>query len=227
MAVVLGTKKETGTGVATESEYVTENVTEKILQVGKVRECLEDAENTPGAGRGTRNAHGNGTGTEITETDTANLVSFPFNLCNYWIYILFHPSECSIIGVCFIISSIVGFLSTSYHIELLCFEVYEDHNRRHCWKIPKCNRSLISQGCRLVSLIRHPLACLISDPNNVELLSWSPVITVSSSNSNSTTYSFCISANVTTFNPLDFIHAPASQLTVWRRSFLFINVSYY
>lgn len=76
VAAVLGTKKETGTGVVTESESVIENVTEKILLVGKVRECLEDAENTPGAGRGTRNARGNGKGTETTETDTANLVSF-------------------------------------------------------------------------------------------------------------------------------------------------------
>lgn len=64
----------------TERESVTGNVKEKILLVGKVRECLEDKENIPGVGRGTRNAHGNGKGTEITEiieTDTANLVSFP------------------------------------------------------------------------------------------------------------------------------------------------------
>ncbi|KAF1392799.1 hypothetical protein PFLUV_G00031800 [Perca fluviatilis] len=78
VAVVLETKKDAGTGVVTESESVTGNVKEKILLVGKVRECLEDKENIPGVGRGTRNAHGNGKGkgteiTEIIETDTANL----------------------------------------------------------------------------------------------------------------------------------------------------------
>lgn len=74
VAVVLGKTKETGTGGATESESEIENATEKILLVGK--ECLEDTDNVPGAGRETRNAPGNGKGTEITETDTANLVSF-------------------------------------------------------------------------------------------------------------------------------------------------------
>ncbi|TDH17008.1 hypothetical protein EPR50_G00004030 [Perca flavescens] len=76
VAVVLETKKDAGTGVVTESESVTGNVKEKILLVGKVRECLEDKENIPGVVRGTKNAHGNGKGTEITEiieTDTANL----------------------------------------------------------------------------------------------------------------------------------------------------------
>ncbi|KAA8595703.1 hypothetical protein FQN60_010994 [Etheostoma spectabile] len=76
VAVVLGTKKDAGTGVVTESESGTGNVKEKTILVGKVRECLEDKENIPGVGRGTKNAHGNGKGTEIseiTETDTANL----------------------------------------------------------------------------------------------------------------------------------------------------------
>ncbi len=108
----------------TESECVTENVTERILLVGKVRECLEDAENAPGAGRGTRNGHGNGKGTEITETDTANLVSFPFNLYIYLIYILFHPSYCL---ACVSLSvPLLGFL-VDHHIDLLCFEVHQDH----------------------------------------------------------------------------------------------------
>lgn len=59
----------------TESESVIESVTERILPAGKVQECLEDTENVPGSQRGTRSAHGSRTGTEITETATANLVS--------------------------------------------------------------------------------------------------------------------------------------------------------
>lgn len=76
VAVVLGKTKETGTGGATESESEIENATEKILLVGK--ECLEDTDNVPAAGRETRNAPGNGKGTEITETDTANLTDGVF-----------------------------------------------------------------------------------------------------------------------------------------------------
>lgn len=99
-AVVLGMKKEKetgtgteiGTGGATENESVIENATEKIPPVGKV----EDAKKTLRVGRGTRNAHENGKGTEITESiettesteiDTANLVSLPL------IYKLFHPPD--------------------------------------------------------------------------------------------------------------------------------------
>ena len=76
VAVVLGTKKETATGVVTRSESAIENGTEKILPAGKVQERLEDTENVPGVGRETRNARGNGKGTEITDTDTGDLVSF-------------------------------------------------------------------------------------------------------------------------------------------------------
>lgn len=93
-------EKETGTGIGTEigaggvteKESVIENATEKIPPVGKV----EDAKKAPRVGRGTRNAHENGKGTEITEsiettesteTDTANLVSLPL------IYKLFHPPD--------------------------------------------------------------------------------------------------------------------------------------
>lgn len=80
-------KTGTVTGVVTESESVIEIVTEKILLVGKVQEHLEDAENALGVGKGTRNVHGNGT--ENTETDTANLVSFPLN----YTLLLLHPSD--------------------------------------------------------------------------------------------------------------------------------------
>lgn len=77
VAVVLGTKKEIVTEVGTETESATENVTEKILLVGIAQDYREDTESVPGVERGIRNAHGNGNGTEITETDTADFVSFP------------------------------------------------------------------------------------------------------------------------------------------------------
>lgn len=92
-------EKETGTGTGigtgigtvcvTENESVIENATGKIPLVGKV----EDAKKAPRVGRGTRNAHENGKGTEITEstesteTVTVNLVSLPL------IYKLFHPPD--------------------------------------------------------------------------------------------------------------------------------------
>lgn len=104
VAVVLGKTKETGTGVATES--VKENVTEKILLVGKLQERLEDTDNAPGAGRGKRNAPENGRGREITETDTANLVSPPL----IDISILVHSTDY------FVISSTVWCLSILYSI---------------------------------------------------------------------------------------------------------------
>lgn len=79
VAVVLGTKKETATGVVTGSESEIENGTEKIPPAGMVRKGPEDTENVPGVERETRSApeneNGNGRGTEITETDTADLVS--------------------------------------------------------------------------------------------------------------------------------------------------------
>lgn len=158
-------KKGTVTGVVTESESVIEIVTEKILLVGKVREHLEDAENAPGVGKGTRNGHGNGT--EITETDTANLVSFPLN----YTLLLLHPSDhFSILRVFLLLVALLVFFV--YRKIFLCFEV-QDHNKRDCLKIP-----LISCWCWLVSLTQHPLTCLLSKPNNAELLSQNTVITV-------------------------------------------------
>lgn len=101
VAVDLGTKTETATGVVTGTESAIENGSRKISQTGKVRECLEDTEIIPEAGTETRSVHGNGIGTEnenergnekrigteiengtdteITETeiDTADLVSHP------------------------------------------------------------------------------------------------------------------------------------------------------
>ncbi|KAG7244338.1 hypothetical protein INR49_004038, partial [Caranx melampygus] len=99
VAVALGTKRGTATGVVTGRESAIENGTRKIPLTGKVQECLEDTEIVPGAEIGTRSAHGNGKenetgtekergnekqiGTEIgngtdieiteTETDTADL----------------------------------------------------------------------------------------------------------------------------------------------------------
>lgn len=72
MTVVPGMKRGTMTEVVTESESVIEIATEKILLIGKVQEHLEDAENGLGVG--------NGKGTNITETDTANLVILPLNM---------------------------------------------------------------------------------------------------------------------------------------------------
>lgn len=80
VAAVQGTKKEakSGTGVVTESESMTETVTEWILLAGRVQECIEDTETVPErVKRGTRSAHESKTGREITDTATANLVSFP------------------------------------------------------------------------------------------------------------------------------------------------------
>lgn len=117
VAVVLRMTKETGTGVVTESGsecvigigivIVIGNATGMILPVGMVQECIGDAEKAPGAGRGTRNARGNGKSTEsteITEIDTDNLVNLPLISILFHHLILWHIS-------------LVGFLSTSP----LCF----------------------------------------------------------------------------------------------------------
>lgn len=82
------TKIETVIRVATEKENGTESGTEKIRPVGK--ECLDDTGNVPGVEIGIRNAHGNGKGTEITETDTADLVSADISLItpsHYWLFL--------------------------------------------------------------------------------------------------------------------------------------------
>lgn len=52
----------------TESDDEIETVTEKILLIGKVQGHLEDAETVLGVATG----NGNGTGTDITETDIAD-----------------------------------------------------------------------------------------------------------------------------------------------------------
>lgn len=107
----------------TESESGIENETEKILLVGKARECLEDAENAPGAGRGTRNARGNGKGTENTETDIADLVSFPLICTHSFSSIgLFHYLASVSLSV-----PLLGFLRR--RIIFLFYEVHQDHNK--------------------------------------------------------------------------------------------------
>lgn len=96
VAVALGTKRGTATGVVTGRESAIENGTRKIPLTGKVQECLEGTEIVRGAeietsthgngkesetetGTGTENERGNekwigieignGTDTEITETE--------------------------------------------------------------------------------------------------------------------------------------------------------------
>ncbi|KAG7482194.1 cleavage and polyadenylation specificity factor subunit 7 [Solea senegalensis] len=82
-AVVLGKKKETAIGAVTGSESGIEKETRKIPLAGKERECLEDAENVPGVEIETRsargNVNGNVKGTEITETDTADMADHVYN----------------------------------------------------------------------------------------------------------------------------------------------------
>lgn len=69
--IAIETVRGSATGIATET----------IFLAGKARGCLGDTESVPWVERGTKTAHekenekGNGRDTEITEIDTANLVS--------------------------------------------------------------------------------------------------------------------------------------------------------
>lgn len=81
--VVLGTKTETEivTGAVTGSEKE-----QKILLDGKDPEDGRGAENGRGVERSPGSIHAIGIDTEITETDTADMVGFP--LCFSWLTIL-------------------------------------------------------------------------------------------------------------------------------------------